>query len=324
MLQVAGLSRRPYSSQQTVNARGQDLYWDVTNIPSGKYYIRLLIQSGYKTGEEEFRNSSPFLLLNGRSVSFNRATLLKLHNKLFYSIIQSAKPIAIKKGDQIRWNYQRKGKFGTLALAKNKLPFTPVWVSEYHGSLNDDLYRVSSTLTKGLNCNITNMTGSASKVNVSCRVLDYFGTELAKCNKRQELANAEKIVVKLPFKEGASDRYRAIITISDNKNNRVEKVVAKLANRNESMRPKMWLNKNWQWTSLKDDHTLKTRTLQPLSALSDNVKWGTVNLPSNWKDFKRDDHVAFFQKDIHAVAIYAWKTVFPVFFTGSYMMRIFI
>jgi beta-galactosidase len=295
--------------------------WKVTDVSSGKYYLRLLVESGSRTGEEYLSKPIPFLYLNGKAIHFTRSSKLTSYKNIFVSVIESETPIEIKNGDEIRWNSKRRSYFGALSLAKDKMEVAPIWVRPFFNPELNDYFRIEGGLdavdaqTAMLKFSVRNITGSTNDLSIQCRVLDYFQNTVDEFTDSVELANYESKETEVKVSIGDSDRYRAIVTITDGSGESYEKVFELLADQFDSVRKKIWLNNDWQWTSIADDKTLKTRTLQNPSSIKDVTKWNKTSLPANWKDKTslKGDHLAWYKKSF---------SVSPNFKNGRYFINI--
>ena len=296
---------KPRSYGKLIRSGNDGFAWILSGISDGKYYIRLLVESGSRTGEEQISKSIPFIFLNGKAVHFSRAGKISPYKKIFVAVIESDKPLEIKNGDEIRWNKKRYSCFGSLALAKKKMPMAPVWVNSFHDPDLDDYFRVKGNMNiplaskKGtFSFSVQNVQGLQDNLSVNCKILDYFQNTVAELEKKLLLQNRKLISEKITFPVTASDRYRAIVTIKDSSGKSYEKVFAALAADLKSVRKKIWLNKGWQWASIVDDKTLKTRTFQPPEYTQKIKKWHKTDLPASWKsNFKnKNHHLAWYRK----------------------------
>jgi len=243
----------------------------------------------------------PFLFLNGKPVHFERASGLEPCKGAFFAVLETSSEIHVEPGDQLRWNRQRRGQFGALALAKGPLPCAPVWVEQFTDELSNDVYRVEGSFNGKLSASVANVSGQPKRVHASSKILDYFQNEVFRKDLDVELPDGGKLQVESPaIQEGASPRFLAIVEVSDSEGMSARKSFDWLSGCKEGFRPVLWLNSGWEWSSLADDGTLKTRTLQPLSSIPQKTEWKKIDLPGNWQDFKPDDHVAFFRKSFEA------------------------
>jgi len=296
---VKGLRKSPEGP--LCRADGKDLYWRLEDVKPGEYRLRLLVESGSGHGEDQLALRLPFVFLNGKPVHFERASGLELYKGAFFAVIETSSKVHLEPGDQIRWNKQRRGQFGALALADGPLPCAPIWVEQFTEELSEDLYRIEGSFDGKLSASVSNVSGQPKKAHISSRVLDYFQNEVFKKDFDAELPDGGKLQVESPaIREGSSQRYRAIVEISDADGLSAKKSFDWLSGSKEGFRPVLWLNSGWEWTSLADDGTLKTRTLQPLSSIPQKAEWKKIELPGNWQDYKPNDHVAFFRKSFEA------------------------
>jgi hypothetical protein len=88
---------------------GQEIALRIHDVKPGAYYLRVCVETGANTGEEELANTdSAMLFLNGKAVSFGRATPIVPFGKTNVAVIESARPISVQNGDEIRWNVARR------------------------------------------------------------------------------------------------------------------------------------------------------------------------------------------------------------------------
>jgi hypothetical protein len=289
-----------------VAANQFDAGWTVSGIKEGSYFIRLLVNAGRVSGDEEITRTTPFLFQNGRTVIFDKAQGLGQKDKHFQTILQSATPVLVKNGDTFRWNKNRNGRFGTMALATEKMESARFWVSKTVNPEDNDFYRFSGSISadktdprKGLlTYAVTNMTGRSEALTVTCRILDYFQNELVNRQTTETVASYKTYDAKALFPLGTADRVRAIIRVTDSQGVSEEKVFSLLNNYNGQFRKKIWLNQDWRYASLPDDGTINSRKLQGLAGLPRKSEWKKVDLPASWihTPKHRKDNLCWYQK----------------------------
>jgi beta-galactosidase len=311
----------------------QEVGWHVTGIKAGRYYVRALIQSGSRTGEEELKKYEPYLFLNGKTVLFNHATPLVSHNKVFLAVIQSSEPLALMDGDELRWNRERAIRLGGVALAANPLPVTPLWVKECRDPDADDFFRLEGDLTQReagkahFSFSVKNVLPRTETLQVHCRILDYFQNELANFQKDVSLANRREFRHELTVALAQTDRCRAVLTVRDSQGHSRERVQDLFVDDLQSFRRKIWLNTDWQWHSIADDGMLKTRTLGTPQEQATGGDWENADLPFSWKPHngsRNNHHICWFRKRFTLPRDLGAERLFITFSRISVEGRIFL
>ncbi|MCM8803787.1 MAG: hypothetical protein NC833_00840 [Candidatus Omnitrophica bacterium] len=281
----------------------QEIGWNISNIKEGDYYILLITQTGIQTGEEEILRDSPFIFLNGKGVIFDKCGPLFSYKNIYYSIIQSKRPYYIKNGDEIRINSIRKNiLIGNLILKKEKIEGLPLFVREPYNL--DDFIRIDGKF-EGISFenkkgnfffSLKNVKGRKEKYKYQLKILDFQQRKILEKNEDIELINREKYEKNFEFQLTDTDRYRAILICYDQDGNKIEKQFEILVDNPFSFRKKIWLNKDWEYFSIKDDGTLKTRKIKK-DMLKGDEKWKRVDLPASWKDLPGETgHICWYRK----------------------------
>jgi beta-galactosidase len=311
----------------------QEVGWPVAGIKEGRYYVRALIQSGSRTGEEELGKYEPYLFLNGKTILFNHATPLVTHNKMFLAVIQSSEPLALKNGDELRWNRERSIRIGGVALANDPLPVTPLWVKECRDPDADDFFRLDGTLTKResgkahFSFSLKNILPQPETFHVQCRILDYFQNELVRFEKDVSLANRREFRHELDVALARTDRCRAVLTVRDSQGHSRELVQDLFVDDLQSFRRKIWLNTDWQWQSIEDDGTLNTRILGSPQEQATGDDWQKADLPYSWKPHngsRNNHHLCWFRKRFTLPRDLGAERLFITFSRISVEGRIFL
>ena len=283
----------------------QEVAWVLPAIGAGRYYLRLLVETGSQKDSEAGLTRAPFLYVNGRAVEFLRCTPPVPNAERCFGIAETARPLPLREGDEIRWNTRNghAGKhIGGVALARNRLACTPLRISYGHDPYDDDLVRLSGTFeqnedeTDGLafTFELESVEARTGTFSVSVRVLDYFQQCVAELDERMTLAPRGKTAKTLAFSKGDSDRYRAIVTVADADGPLRELVEETLVDNLAGFRKKLWLNRGWEWTTLPD---VVDVAVPP--DLPEDATWRPVDLPASWQDIPNGPthkhHVAWYR-----------------------------
>ncbi len=314
-----------------IQPAGQDFGWQIDGISPGKYFIRLLIQSGTRTGEDELRKGIPYLFINGRMVPFDRAGPIIPYQRRYVTIIQSAGPVMVRPSDEIRWNRERKGLVGALGLAKSRLPLAPVWINPCRDrDLAVDRFRVSGSFSMSSDkavfaYTLQNASGRAATLTIEAEVGDYFQHSCASMQQRISLDSWQTVRQELPFTPGNSDRYRAVVRIHASDGTVRESATSCLADRLKTLRKRIWLNRGWQWSSIADNGTLKSRTL-PATPTTGKTSWRNTDIPANWQDDPKckQHHIAWYRKTFQVPAAMQSERYLLHFSRVAYETRIFV
>lgn len=254
--------------------RNRDLYWKIAGIDPGEYVVVFESETGKETGTEEIQSR---LYLNGRRIEFDSASGIRRGNGGEYAEIQSEK-LHLKNGDIISLDASNL-KTGTMRLEKERLKFAPLKIYSYSNK-KEKFYTYTDTkfTPEALDLVLRNMTGPDRRLTVNVRIYDYFRNLLA--DDTQSVTPGAVWKKRYPYKTGKTDQYRAVVTVTNDRGDRDEKWFTTYADRTVGMRKKMWMNNNWLITDVKDDGTLKTRTIQPLPP--PKAKWRRRNLPATY------------------------------------------
>jgi hypothetical protein len=314
---------------------GQELGWKISNIKEGEYYILLITQTGTKTGEEEILKGLPFIFLNGKGIKFDRCGSLYPYKNIFYSIIQSKQPYFIKNGDEIRINSDKTNIFiSNLILRKKKLDNLPLFVREFYDPYLDDYVRISGKFENisfedknGIfSFSIKNVKGKKENYKISLKILDYQQRKIIDEGENIELLNRETFQKSYEFKLTDTDRYRAILVCSDREGNKIEKQFEILVDNPLSLRKKIWLNKNWEYFSIIDDGTLKTRKID-INLLKGTENWKKgIELPASWKDNSSEvnNHICWYRKKFFVPEWFKNNRYFIHFSRVSYECEVYL
>ena len=292
---------------------GQEISLRVHDIRPGLYYLRVDAETGAGTGEEQTSNADAALLfLNGKAVSFGRATPIVPFEKTNVAVIESQRPLLIQNGDEVRWNVARRaGLFvGGVALSQTRLAFAPVDVSPIYDTDLDDQVRLSGGFTLPdaapqqtkdgqFSYSFTNVTGQTEQFTVKVTVLDYWERPVATQTDVVEVNDRADYSHTLSFALTDSDRYRAIVHITaGGRVPQLDKLqeYEKLTDNPDPSRPKMWMNDGWQWVSIKDNGTAATRHIGDISTISSLTGWQAATLPASWYDSAPQDHLAWYKR----------------------------
>ena len=284
----------------------QEVGWTLPDIEAGRYYLHVLVETGTIERSEAGLGRAPFLYVNGRAVEFLRCTPPVPNGKHCFGIIETAKPLPLQTGDELRWNTLRghAGKqIGGIALAKERLPAAPLRISYGNDPDYDDLIRLTGDFKPAdagtdryeFSFDLENVQRRASPLSVSVRILDYFQRRVGGLDERATLAPRAKMSRTVAFDRGDSDRYRAIVTVADADGQLRELVREILVDNLAGHRKKVWLNRGWEWTTLPDATEVGVPSTVPGTA-----KWRGVSLPASWQDIpngpSHKDHVAWYRK----------------------------
>ena len=129
---LAGDESIPRKGSLIVPSSKQEIAWMLPDIKAGSYYLRVLVETGSLKHSEAGLTRAPFLYVNGRAVEFLRCTPPLPGKKHCFGIIETAQPVPLRTGDEIRWNTLKghAGKqIGGIALALDRLPCAPLRIS---------------------------------------------------------------------------------------------------------------------------------------------------------------------------------------------------
>ena len=285
-----------------VHVKERDAYWLLQDIAPGQYHIRLQLQSGHTTGIEELNGC--FLYLNGKRIDFDSATpLIQKNDKLYYCEAQTPL-IDLKSGDQLRLPRMFAGAVGALSLSQERLTFAPQQLFNSDQSKSEDKYRLTgSQFGEKLNLNIRNMTGSPRQLKIEVKVFDFFRNTTGE--KTISTTVDQQYIGEFDYRKVDSNQYRAQVTISDELGNTYDEIFPYLRDNAAGYHKTIWLNRNWQYASVKDDGTLKTRTIQAEPPI--DAKWRNTDLPTSYPN-----HIAWFKRNI---------TIPPEFRNGCYLLH---
>ncbi len=260
-------------SEFTDTLRNQDLYWRIDGIEPGEYVIVLETETGKSSGSEDFQS---VLFLNGRRIEFDSAGAIRRRNGKEFAEMQSRK-LPLKNGDLISLSRSNQ-KTGTMRLEKERLKFAPLKIVSYRNEKERFFTYTGSELTpEALNLVVRDKTG-ARTLTVNVKLFDYFRNLLL--DDTQTVSGGFVWKKRYPYKVGKTDQYRAVVTVTNDRGDRDEKYFTTYAHRTDGIRKKMWMIQNWLVTDVKDDGTLKTRTIQPLPP--PDARWRKRNLPATY------------------------------------------
>jgi len=304
------------------------------DLEAGRYYLRVLVETGSLKDSEAGLTRAPFLYVNGRAVEFLRCTPPVSRKKRCFGIVETKAALLLRTGDEIRWNTLRghAGKrIGGVALASDRLPCAPLRISYGHDPYYDDVVRLAGEIKQGrdgtgrheLALEIENVKPQADTFALSVRVFDYFQRCVAKLDGSVSIGAREKISRTVAFDAGDSDRYRAIVTVADTNGPLRELVKEILVDNLAGFRKKLWLNRGWEWTTLADAVDVGTPSDVPGDA-----RWRRVDLPASWQDIPNGPthkhHVAWYRERFtlpDAVAAERWVLHFS---RASFACKIFL
>ncbi len=253
--------------------RNPDLYWRIEGIEPGEYVVVVESESSRESGSEYFQGR---LFLNGRRIESDSAGPIRRRNGMEYAEMQSQK-LPLKNGDIISLAVSNL-KTGTMRLEKERLKFAPLKIVSYRNEEERFYTYTGSEFTpEALNLAVHDMTG-ARNLTVNVKLFDYFRNLLV--DDTQSVSAGAVWKKRYPYKAGRTDQYRAVVTVTNERGDRDEKWFTTYADQTEGIRKKMWMIRNWLVTDVKDDGTLKTRTIQPLPP--SNAKWRKRDLPATY------------------------------------------
>ena len=253
--------------------RNPDLYWKIEGIEPGEYVIVLESESSRETGTESFQSR---LFLNGYRIESDSAGPIRRRNGMEYAEMQSQK-LHLKNGDILSLAVSNL-KTGTMRLEKERLTFAPLKIASYRNEKERFYTYTGSEFTpEALNLVVHDMTG-ARNLTVNVKLFDYFRNLLL--DDTQTVPGGAVWKKRYPYKAGRTDQYRAVVTVTNERGSQDEKWFTTYADLTDGIRKKMWMTQNWLVTDVKDDGTLKTRTIQPLPP--PNAKWRKRNLPATY------------------------------------------
>ncbi len=261
---IRGRSFRPGSRER---------YWKISGIEPGNYSVRLEM-SGipvnclYRNGVRlEFDSASP--VVNGMSTA--QTAFIRVNNGDEFLVIAPSVSI------------------GTLTLAKERLLFAPQKHIERKAFERDRRYSFEkTTFGEQLKLHLKNRTGSKRKLNLEVKIVDFFRIPVVEY--RETVEAGRSFAKTFDYRKGTSDQYRAILKVTDSEGNSCEEVFPYLRDWTGTYRSKLWLNDKWLTTSVKDDGSRKTRTLQALPP--SDAAWKPTSLPVDFPN-----HIAWFKRE---------------------------
>ena len=306
-------------------APGDEPAWRISGIKDGKYYIQLL------RGESS-SSFIPFgLFINGKGVTFTEYTPPVPYKDISFVIMQAG-PVELRNGDEVRGRYSNQTFLGGFSLSKKKAKAPmPLWTDR---AVPEDYFRVTGSFhgtekvpgTASFNFMLLNVEGKKDTLNVKCVILDYFQKELnSSVQKNVEIENRGVFENELLFSTGASDRYRAVVTVTDSAGHQDKFTEEILVDRLEGTRKKVWTNDGWEWFSLRDDGTYDSRVLGTPAGFKGDEKWQKTDLPFDWKGSGQENHhIAWFRKKIAFPANFAGKRYFMHFERAAFEAKVFL
>lgn len=309
----------------------QEISIRAENIEPGDYYLRVRVESGAGNGLEELNRDDPFLYLNGAPVDFARASPTTPLSNTQVAIIESRSPLHIEAGDEFRWNSEKRaGKLvGEVALSREPLKLAPNAIRRIYDPALHDVFRVSGTFTISpsknfFRCTLRNVSGRPAEFQLEVKVLDYWQRVAAEKKEKISLNDREMSPREIPFALGDSDRYRASVTVTGPEPFIRENVYEVLVDNPTGARPRLWLNKDWEWTSIADKGSPDTRTLGTLDRVSVLTDWKKVTLPASWEDARPKDHLAWYRRKFNLPEWLAGKRMFLHFSRVSYECEVYL
>jgi hypothetical protein len=312
----------------------QEVAWQLPDITAGSYYLRVLVETGSLKNSEAGLGRAPFLYINGRAVEFLRCTPPVADAKRCYGIIETAAPVPLRPGDEIRWNTLRGygGKrLGGIALAREQLTGTPLRIA-YGGDPDfDDRLRLTGEFKATAATSdrleyafeFENVTPQAQTLSVSVRILDYFQRCVGDLDETVTAAVREKLGRNMTFARGDSDRYRAVVTVSDSRGPVRDIVSEILVDNLNGFRKKLWLNRDWEWTTLPEAVDVGMPADVPPGA-----EWRGVDLPASWQDAPNGPahkhHVAWYRKRFTVPESIAGERCMLHFSRVSFTCKVFL
>lgn len=258
----------------TNTLRSQDLYWKIDGIEPGEYVIVVETETGKGSGTEDFQS---VLFLNGRRIEFDSAGEIRRRNGTEFAEMQSRK-LPLKNGDLISLTYTNQ-KTGTMRLQKNRLKFAPLKIVSYRNEKERFYSYTGSRFTpEALELAVHDMS-AVRTLTVNVKLFDYFRNLLV--DDTQTVPAKAVWKKRYAYRSGGTDQYRAVVTVTNDRGDRDEKWFTTYADRTDGVRKKMWMTQNWLVTDVKDDGSLKTRTIQPLPP--PDAKWRRRNLPATFQ-----------------------------------------
>lgn len=278
----------------------RERYWKISGIEPGNYSIRLEMSGVpvnclYRNGVRlEFDSASPFV--NGRCIAQTAFTEVKNGDEFFVP----ASSVSI----------------GTLSLSKERLPFAPQKHVERKASGRDLRYSFEkTTFGEQLKLHLKNRTGFKRKLNLEVKIVDFFRIPVAEYRETVEAGRAFSKT--FDYRKGTSDQYRAILKVTDSDGNSREEVFPYLRDWTGTYRSKLWLNDKWFTTSVKDDGSRKTRTLQALPP--SDAAWKPTSLPVDFPN-----HIAWFKREFSVPENFAGERWFLHFDRIAYEADLYL
>ncbi len=271
---------------------------------AGDFFVRVLVETGSGHGEEELAREEPWIFLNGRPLLFARATPPVSWNGTNLAIIETAERVRLAAGDELRWNSAKRAEkwVGGVAAATQKLTLAPTDVARFYDPDMHDAYRLDGTFGNSPNnkenflLNVHNVAGRASKLNVNLEIRDFWQNVVAQEKVVLDLQNRAHTQRRLEWSPRDTDRYRAIVHVVSDAGIKREKVFDVLQNNPRGARPRLWLNADWEWTSLADDGSPQTRIIGALENARELSGWSKVELPASWADNNPGHHIAWYRR----------------------------
>ena len=313
---------------------GQEIAFRVRDVAPGSYFLRLAAETGAGSGADELMRPLPFLFLNGVPLKFARASPPVAYQGTYVALLETAEPVALRPGDEVRWNTAgRPGRWvGGVAAAADRLALAPLEITPFYDPDLHDGFRLSGAFSPApgpagptvFKLGLRNVGGAPGSFHVHAEVVDFWQNPVAARDEDIPLENRASASVELSFPPGESDRYRAVVHVAGPNGLERDQEFEEKVDAPGAARPRQWLNAGWEWASVPDDGTPASRTIGDPSSIPGGAAWAKVELPASWQDSRAGDHIGWYRRRFSVPAWQEGRTLLLHFTRVAYEARVFV
>jgi len=268
-----------------------------------------------------------YLFHNGRPVIFQDATGPTPIEGRLVSEIFSRESIQLKAGDELRLDKGLARHWvGPLRLYRER-PTRGVITLVAQNSKNpasNDFYRVSLEVRapqkfagKAIAAvRVKNVLTKSANLKVRLEILDYFTSPVTVFERSVTLPPRKEFAHELEWVCDRSDRYRAVLTVTDPDGSRIEKVRQILTPRRDDFRQKWWLNNAWEYKPIEKQNYLNRNQLK-------GGKWKRIHLPFKQKR-RAYQHIYWYRRSFRIPTWVTSPRLFLVLTRVGYDAQVFI